>query len=86
MRERLREREAEIVRLREKLAVCQRKKKGPSLSSSADAQRVKQLERQVQGLNDIIRRRFPNSLSALIIASGNSSSSHGEHPASRSTN
>ena len=53
--------------------------RGSAVVTGAADQRVKELERQVRGLNDIIKRRFPNSLSALIIAT-NSTSSRGENP------
>ena len=54
-------------------------KKAASKSRSADARRIHQLERQVRDLNDIIKKRFPNSLSALIMAA--KSSDGGENPA-----
>lgn len=59
--------------LREKLAALESSKaksaaaKGPR-SRSSEAKRVVQLERQVKELEKVIRKRFPNSLSALILA------------------
>ena len=35
---------------------------------------MQELERQVRGLNNVIKRRFPNSLSALILAASSTSS------------
>ena len=54
-------------------------RKKASKSRSADACRIHQLEHQVRDLNDIIKKRFPNSLSALIMAA--KSSDGGENPA-----
>ncbi|XP_071506797.1 centrosomal protein of 162 kDa-like [Diadema antillarum] len=78
----LREKDAEITDLKEKL------KKGGSQGNSktseaqrrakeraADAKKIQDLERQVREMNDIIRRRHPNSLPALIYAAASSSSS-----------
>ena len=46
------------------------------MAGGADSQkRIQELERQVRGLNDVIRRRFPNSLSALILAATSTASS-----------
>ncbi|XP_072178977.1 centrosomal protein of 162 kDa-like isoform X2 [Diadema setosum] len=78
----LREKDVEIADLKEKL------KKGGSQGNSktseaqrrakeraADAKKIQDLERQVREMNDIIRRRHPNSLPALIYAAASSSSS-----------
>ena len=45
---------------------------------AGEAKRVQQLERQVRELEEVIRRRFPNSLSALILTSGAVTDKKGE--------
>ena len=68
----LHSKEEEIAILREKLAafVKGEGKKKSTQSRGAEARRVQQLEHQVKELENIIKRRFPNSLSALILSSG----------------
>ena len=68
----LHSKEEEIAILREKLAafVEGEGKKKSTQSRGAEARRVQQLEHQVKELENIIKRRFPNSLSALILSSG----------------
>ena len=39
-------------------------------SRAAEARRVQQLEQQVREMENIIKKRFPNSLSALILSTG----------------
>ena len=48
-----------------------------------EARRVQQLERQVKELEEVIRRRFPNSLSALILASGRMAEKEGRYEGRR---
>ena len=55
--------------MRKKMAECEGSQK-----------RVQELERQVRGLNDVIRRRFPNSLSALILAATSSTTDNRGKP------
>ena len=55
-----------------------REKRRAASSRSAEIRRVHQLERQIRDLNDIIKKRFPNSLSALIMATN--SAERGENP------
>lgn len=45
---------------------------------AGEAKRVQQLEHQVRELEEVIRRRFPNSLSALILTSGTVTQERGE--------
>jgi len=45
---------------------------------AGEAKRVQQLEHQVRELEEVIRRRFPNSLSALILTSGAVTQEKGE--------
>lgn len=45
---------------------------------AGEAKRVQQLEHQVRELEEVIRRRFPNSLSALILTSGAATQKKGE--------
>ena len=59
----------------QKAAVRRRRGVG---SGSGDSERVRQLERQVRGLNDVIKKRYPNSLSALILAA--TTSQRGDDP------
>ena len=44
---------------------------------------MQQLERQVKELEEVIRRRFPNSLSALILASGRMAEKEGRYEGRR---
>ena len=68
----LHSKEEEIASLRERLASLEGegKKKTSVQSRAAEARRVQQLENQVKELENIIKKRFPNSLSALILSSG----------------
>ena len=67
----LHSKEEEIASLREKLAALEGEgKKKSTQSRAAEARRVQQLEHQVKELENIIKKRFPNSLSALILSSG----------------
>lgn len=57
--------------MKEKLASLEGEGKQQSVRSrTAEARRVQQLERQVKEMENIIKKRFPNSLSALILSSG----------------
>ena len=47
-------------------------------SSPASARRIQELEKQVQDLKNIIQKRFPNSLSAMILASAHGKSQNPE--------
>ena len=63
--------EEEIASLRERLSSLNGEGKKKSVQSrAAEARRVQQLESQVKELENIIKKRFPNSLSALILSSG----------------
>ena len=68
----LHSKEEEIASLSERLASLkgEGKKKTSVQSRAAEARRVQQLENQVKELENIIKKRFPNSLSALILSSG----------------
>ena len=67
----LHSKEEEIASLRERLASLEGEGKKTSVQSrAAEARRVQQLENQVKELENIIKKRFPNSLSALILSSG----------------
>lgn len=67
----LHSKEEEIVSLKEKLASLEGEGKQKSVRSRAtEARRVQQLEQQVREMENIIKKRFPNSLSALILSSG----------------
>ena len=67
----LHSKEEEIANLREKLASLEGEgKKKSTQSRAAEARRVQQLEHQIKELENIIKKRFPNSLSALILSSG----------------
>ena len=52
---------------------------------AASARRIQDLERQVKEMEAIIQRRFPNSISALILASGKTSTEGGSEEKRRST-
>lgn len=75
----LKSKEAEIVGLREKL-VCLEAAKAkssarpgvPAHASRGHTRKVQQLEKQVKELEQVIRKKFPNSLSALILAANSS--------------
>ncbi|XP_038059164.1 centrosomal protein of 162 kDa-like [Patiria miniata] len=71
----LREKNEEIKRLRETLEKANKQTNQKTSDAqrrakerAADAKRIQDLERQVREMNDIIRRRHPNSLPALIYA------------------
>ena len=67
----LHSKEEEISNLKEKIASLEGEgKKRSALSRATEARRVQQLEHQVKELENIIKKRFPNSLSALILSSG----------------
>lgn len=69
----LRSKEQEVASLKEKLASLEmegKEKKESAQSRAAEARRVQQLEQQVREMENIIKKRFPNSLSALILSSG----------------
>lgn len=70
----LRSKEEEVASLRDKLASLEelegKGRKDSSQSRAAEARRVQQLEQQVREMENIIKKRFPNSLSALILSSG----------------
>ena len=67
----LHSKEEEIASLRERLASLEGEGKKTSVQSrAAEARRVQQLENQVKELENVIKKRFPNSLSALILSSG----------------
>ena len=69
----MRAKDREIASLRETLAGLEATQltKGMSRTKArgAEARRVAQLEKQVRELEKVIQKRFPNSLSALILAS-----------------
>ncbi len=69
----------EIKTLKEKLASLPSQKFKPAsraglknCATTSETKRVHQLEKQVKELEKIIQRRFPNSLSALILAANSS--------------
>lgn len=65
----LRSRESEIVLLKEKItSLQQERQREGSKSRGADAKRIQQLERHIKDLENVIQKRFPNSLSALILS------------------
>ena len=71
----MREKDKEIASLKEKISALEAGVSNQKGSSGArtrglEARRVVQLERQVKELEKVIQKRFPNSLSALILASG----------------
>ena len=65
----------------QRAATVGRERRRAASSRSAETRKVHQLERQVRDLNDIIKKRFPNSLSALIMAAN--SAEQGENPAGK---
>ncbi len=86
--------EAEVVSMKERLAALdeERSKPAPPSSSSAaarsgtsrhrggfEARRIKQLEKHVRELEKVIQKRFPNSLSALVLAANSSSELEAEN-------
>lgn len=73
----LKSKEAEMVGLREKLVCLEAAKAKSSARPGVPASRghtrkVQQLEKQVKELEQVIRKKFPNSLSALILAANSS--------------
>lgn len=70
----MREKDREIASLKDKVSLLEAgvsNQKGSSgiRARGVEARRVVQLERQVKELEKVIQKRFPNSLSALILAS-----------------
>ena len=79
----LKAKEVEVVSMKERLASLEatraktdppssQARPGPSRSRASEARRIKQLEKHVKELETVIQKRFPNSLSALILAANNS--------------
>ena len=67
----LREREREVEGLQSELAVARAQVQGQgkvAKERAADARRICDLERQIKEMETIIRRRFPNSITAMIYA------------------
>ncbi|XP_030850451.1 centrosomal protein of 162 kDa isoform X2 [Strongylocentrotus purpuratus] len=71
----------EIAELKEQLKNGPNKLNSKSMEAkrrarerAADAKKIQDLERQVREMNDVIRRRHPNSLPALIYAAASTSS------------
>ena len=90
----LESREAEISSLKEKLAAAaaaaasssvdaKPKSAPPKVSGSrgrpSEVKRIQQLEKQVKELEKVIQKRFPNSMSALILAANSSTELELEH-------
>ena len=77
----LKEREREVEKLRTELeaARAQVQSQGKVAKERAsDARRIHDLERQIREMETIIRRRFPNSISALIYAASHNEGVGGE--------
>ena len=79
----LKAKETEVGVLREKLVSLESSassskarpaggKTGSKPRSSSEAKRILQLEKHVRELEKVIQKRFPNSLSALILAANSS--------------
>ena len=56
----------------------QTRQKEAGRNRGADAKKIQQLERHVKELETIIQKRFPNSLSALILTSNTPAASSGQ--------
>ncbi|XP_022103502.1 centrosomal protein of 162 kDa-like [Acanthaster planci] len=81
----LREKNEEIKRLKETLEKVNKQTNQKTTEAqrrakerAADAKRIQDLERQVREMNDIIRRRHPNSLPALIYAAASAQPGSGQ--------
>ncbi|XP_063954593.1 centrosomal protein of 162 kDa-like [Lytechinus pictus] len=77
----LKEKDDQIAELKEQLKSGPNKPNSKNMEAqrrakerAADAKKIQDLERQVREMNDIIRRRHPNSLPALIYAAASTSS------------
>lgn len=75
----LKSKETEVTGLRDKVASLQSEnqkaaQKVSSKSHAADIKRIRQLEKTVKELEKVIQKRFPNSLSALVLAANSSTS------------
>lgn len=75
----LKTKEVEVLSMKERLESLEAEKaKTPSSSQArrgggSESRRIRQLEKNVKELEKVIQKRFPNSLSALILAANNSS-------------
>lgn len=71
----LESKEADITRLKEKLSSLEHAKSAlakPKGRLIGETKRIVQLEKQVRELEKVIQKKFPNSLSALILAANSS--------------
>ena len=74
----LKSKEAEIIKMKDRLESLESLKTKPVLKSvpksgpKSEAKRVQQLQKQVKDLEKVIQKKFPNSLSALVLAANSS--------------
>jgi len=72
----LKSKEEEVKALKERLVALETAKSTSAVrwkSHSVESKRISQLEKHVRELEKVIQRKFPNSLSALILAANSSS-------------